>query len=203
MENTNSLFQFFSIPIYSSTIPTNIFSQIKKDVINHIDNNYSNFKQHWNCPTLSDISSKKGGSINSQTLREFIIHTTNIYYNEWEFEPLSLEIEDLWVNISPPGSYQESHRHLSHYSRNIFSGVIYIDVEPNSGSLILENPLEISLFTMPSSNKYSANKEVIPISQDIIIFPSWINHYTTINKTNKNRISVSWNIEISKQNNNA
>ena len=186
----------FNIPIYKSVIPPLQFSQIKEDVSNYIKNNPQNFKTIWDCPTLSDLGTKRGGAINSTTLIESIKASTEEYYNEWEFTPHSLNIDDLWINIAPQGAFQEAHKHLSRQDKILFSGVLYIDTLPSSGDIVFENPLEIPLSLMPPSNKILTKIKIQPKDNTIIMFPSWISHYVGTNNSDKTRISVSWNIKI-------
>jgi uncharacterized protein (TIGR02466 family) len=185
----------FSIPIYQDFIDDNSFIQIKKDVLTYINNHKQEFNKAWNCPTLSNINSSF--IFKSITLENELKKATEIYFKEWGYEGnYNLKLSNIWINISPKGSFQESHKHGDYFKKTIFSGVLYIDTNENSGSLTLVNPIEDQLLLgLPSSNILS-RLTISPKNKKIIYFPSWLEHYVGENKNQQNRISVSWNIEL-------
>jgi len=185
----------FQVPIYKDKIDEKSFLQIKKDVFNFIDTSFEKFQTAWDCPTLSTVNIPLKENIQSPTLNNIVKQHIENYFKVWGLNnKVSLEINSLWVNISPPNSFQEAHKHLLHGINNIFSGVMYIDVYPDSGNLILVNPLEDQLMLMIPSSKIYPRISIPPENKNIILFPSWLEHYVSENKTSKNRISISWNI---------
>ena len=193
----NNIKNPFQIPIYQSSIDEDSFIQIKKDVLSFIDTSFEKFETVWDCPTLSTINIPQKENIQSSELNTIIkIHTEN-YFKAWGLcDTISLNIDSLWVNISPKNSYQESHKHLTYKVKNVFSGVLYISSFPNSGNLSLVNPIEDQLMLMVPFSKVLSRISIPPEDKNIILFPSWLEHYVGENKTEENRISVSWNIEV-------
>ena len=178
--------------IYQNFIEDDSFFQIKKDVNNYINQNFSQFKHAWDCPTLSTIGISYEKSIKSLTLNQEIKNHTELYFKSWGFKekPTFLELQEVWVNFSPPLSYQETH----HHQDVLFSGVLYIDVNKGSGDFNILNPLNSECALTPTC-KILRNEYVIPPqNKSIILFPGWLNHRVSQNKTNTNRISVSFNI---------
>ena len=85
------------------------------------------------------------------------------------------KVEDVWFNIYKTGGYVKEHNHLSEKYSNQKTGVYYLKKPVNSGELYIEN-------------------EKIELSEDdFIIFGGEKNHYTSKNKTNEDRIVVSFN----------
>ena len=184
----------FQIPIYQSFIDNNSFIQIKKDVLAYINSNKEEFKLDWDCPTLSNITSNT--NFQSKTLYKTIQTHTENYFKSWGIRNKTLlNISDLWINISPKNSYQEVHNHLSTENKNLFSGVLHIDVFPNSGNLILLNPLISHLHHMLPSSKIDLKTSIPLKNKNIFMFPAWLDHYVGTNKNEQNRISISWNVE--------
>tara|TARA_Y100000004_G_scaffold62660_1_gene70194 strand:+ start:324 stop:923 length:600 start_codon:yes stop_codon:yes gene_type:complete len=91
-------------------------------------------------------------------------------------------ISSSWFNILGKGQRVERHRHVESWSdRNgsVVSGAYYPYVDPNSAPLIFTFP-QGKTITMPCA------------SGSLVIFPSWVDHHTIENKTDK-RITVSFN----------
>ena len=101
-----------------------------------------------------------------------------------------------WVNINPPHTSNERHTHPG----SDLSVVMYVKVPENSGSIEMTNPAYIESFNLLSSVKPEANLTpsiaITPIEGRVLIFPSNILHRVLENKSDDNRISISWNIKI-------
>ena len=153
------------------------------------------FKTSWDCPTLSTIGSSS--DFKSISLDNELKKLTKIYFKEWGFKgSFNLKFSHTWVNISPKNSFQESHKHSNYFEKNIFSGVLYIDVTKDSGNLFLVNPIEDQLLSLLPTPKISPRISIIPQNKKIISFPSWMEHYVGQNKSQQDRISISWNVEV-------
>ena len=186
----------FPIPIYENVIEEDIFKDIKINTLNYIKNHPGLFSTPWSCPTKTTLFSTRSISIDG--LNEQIKQSVNSYIKSWVKEPntLAFSLHNLWINISEKYSYQESHVHLTPYYTTMFSGVIYIDVKPNSGDLILENPLTSHLLSSPQ-NLIPERIKITPKDGKIIIFPPWLSHSVTQNQIDYNRISISFNVSVS------
>jgi len=106
-----------------------------------------------------------------------------------------LRVESMWININHPYSYNSNHIHPNSY----ISGVYYVKVPENSGSLVLKHPSNlISIFT-PSElikqyNTFNSSKwNIKPHPGDLVMFPSWIEHEVTQNISGDDRISIAFN----------
>lgn len=181
----------FITPIISEILDKNIFNSLKKEVNEYISNNKNEFQTAWRCPTLSNINSSK--KFRTPLLENTIKNITENYFSLYKFNPYPIKLNETWINIAPPGAYQEYHMHLDHTVQCLFSGVLYIDVPKNSGNLRLVNPQKQNGFHMLPS----------PLLEDIFIepknglivsFPSWLMHEAQLNNSNEDRISISWNI---------
>lgn len=123
--------------------------------------------------------------------QEFVPIVENIcneIFSQFSFE--KLKIDALWGNINSYGNYNASHIH-----EGVLSGVVYLQVPENSGKLVLINPA-VRSDSHPIREK---NYFVQPQNLACIIFPSWLEHYVEPNLSNKNRISLSFNLKKQKQ----
>jgi len=101
-----------------------------------------------------------------------------------------------WVNINPPHTSNERHTHPG----SDLSVVMYVKVPENSGAIEMTNPAYIESFNLLSSVRPEANLApsvaITPMEGRVLIFPSNILHRVLENKSNDDRISISWNIKI-------
>jgi len=98
-------------------------------------------------------------------------------------------IRQSWFTKTKPGKY--AHRH-DHGSDDI-SGVYYLETNEKDGNLLLQTPHQ----PLQSNWVYACiNKDVaFPLGKGIIgLWPSNIVHGTETNKTDDDRISISFNI---------
>ena len=100
-----------------------------------------------------------------------------------------LEFTGMWANKLKAGDIHPPHTH----SNNIFSGVYYLEggsqiqfFDPRPQASVLHPNLKYTNFDNSGMIGFNAEKGTG------LIFPSWLQHWVT--KTNKTRISISWNI---------
>jgi len=102
-----------------------------------------------------------------------------------------------WLNLSPPGTYH--HRHI--HPNSFLSGVYYIDVDEEASiTFVSSNPdrrhgsvsFDIPLREYNIWNSLAWHYKVQ--TNQIIYFPSTLEHEVSINQSDKDRISLSFNI---------
>jgi uncharacterized protein (TIGR02466 family) len=104
-----------------------------------------------------------------------------------------LELYNIWININPPSSYNHLHNHVG----SVLSGVYYVDAEKEQGNIQFERndsaeyhiPLDIAEETYYTSTRatYACKTGAL------YIFPGWLKHSVQGNRSNKDRISISFN----------
>ena len=106
-----------------------------------------------------------------------------------------------WANIQDQVGYNEAHVHPF----SLFSAVYYLKVLNKSGRLCFKDPrlgLQNHIFATPTSppppNNYSTIK-IQPQEGLLIIFPSWLEHFTEVNYDSAERISIAMNIDLGNQ----
>ena len=106
-----------------------------------------------------------------------------------------VKIGNMCANINPPGGYNKPHVHPN----SLFSGVYYVKTPPNSGQLVCSDPRPGIQTCMPNRKKGEPPKHLWrdlhlqPKENRAIVFPAWLWHSVQPNKSNENRISVSFN----------
>lgn len=106
----------------------------------------------------------------------------------------AFEITGCWANINPPGGINTPHTHPNNY----LSGVYYVQTQTGADSIFFSDPRpQASVMMTPtnSRNVYSGNEVSFDARPGrMIMFPSWLTHGVPVNRSNRDRISVSFNI---------
>lgn len=103
---------------------------------------------------------------------------------------------NIWMNINPPNSYNHLHNHVG----AVFSGVYYVEADPSQGNIQFERndnaeyhlPLSVAQDTYYTSTRatYAAK------TGGLYIFPGWLKHSVQGNRSNSDRISISFNYGV-------
>ena len=105
-----------------------------------------------------------------------------------------LKMTQCWVNIMGENSIHASHAH----PLSVFSGTFYVDVPTAASSIKFEDPRSPLFMNSPAIKDQArlSNQrfiEIQPKSGYVILFESWLKHEVPINKSKKDRISISFN----------
>ena len=115
--------------------------------------------------------------------------------DQLQYKVDGIQITDMWANVLKPGETHQPHTH----SNNFLSGVFYLDAEETSG-ITFQDPRPAAHVIQPSRIKTDSNNASLLNYQSktnrIIIFPSWLVHWVPINQSTRDRISISWNIQL-------
>ena len=190
----------FPIPIHQFDV--NGFSEIQDELIDYA---YDFNKKD---PIGVSISNRGGWQskgfdiINEDdVLQLFLINCLS------NFPPIKKSVElrgYAWININKPGDYNIKHVHPT----NNLSGVLWIKCLENSGDIVFDSPNNFESFLenksynddFKKSNFIDDSYHCYPTEGRIIVFPSHLEHHVQENKSNEDRISVSFNIRLSNEN---
>ena len=179
----------------------NGFSEIKDKLIDYVydcKKNDSEGRGEWQSITFSFNDKDK-----KDILQSFLTNCLS------EFPPIKKSVNlsmRAWVNISKPGGYLAKH----HHPDCNLAGVLWIKALQNSGNIVFHNPRtfdpflqsakkrEIDSYTDDFKNKFNiySDYDFPPTEGRILIFPSYLEHQVRENKSNEDRISVSFNIRL-------
>ena len=114
----------------------------------------------------------------------------------WVFNPLKVKCTSMWAIINRKNSFNIEHTH----SNNYLSAAYYVKAPENSGNFKASNPNIINRNIFPKSNQgteLNSNSVSIKINEgDLLIFPAYLPHSVEENKTEEDRVIVSFNIDI-------
>ena len=126
------------------------------------------------------------------TANKTIISKVMKYYAE------DIVITDMWANVLKPGEMHPPHTH----SNNFLSGVWYLESDGGAGIFFKDPRGEADVIVPRKSVANIDNSSIVSfvsMANRAIIFPAWFQHWVPINRSKKNRISISWNIQIKGQ----
>jgi uncharacterized protein (TIGR02466 family) len=134
------------------------------------------------CPTFNKFKDY----IISNISKSFTIYDTDF------------KLESMWININQKGDYNVCHDH----PKSILSGVFWIKVTKECGNLVLHSGKSFCEYDLLDSvsdeiaeqYNYYSEFQFIPKEGTLIIFPSHIMHDVELNKSDEDRISISFNI---------
>tara|TARA_R100001244_G_scaffold44524_1_gene40463 strand:- start:821 stop:1438 length:618 start_codon:yes stop_codon:yes gene_type:complete len=160
----------------------------------------------WSKKDKGEIKTNAGGGWHSPTnmnfKKEYKPLTDELFmmqeeiYRDYGMEPKAA-LGNMWANVNNPGAYNKKHIHPN----SQWSGVYYVKVPKNSGSLFVEDPRPGPNIIMPRRLKNLPrqlwNIVVYPaIEGQIIMFPAWLPHGVEINKS-KEKGEKGWRVSIS------
>ena len=101
-----------------------------------------------------------------------------------------------WVNINGRDAYNRRHTHSD--GINLLSGVYYVTVPKNSGSIVFFDPKPPIFHSMADMRYYGQHKlhnhKIQSKENMLLYFPCWLEHEVEPNNTDEDRISISFNL---------
>ena len=95
-----------------------------------------------------------------------------------------------WTNINETGSRNAIHDHMLHH----YVACYYLQGE-NTGDIIFHNPQNVTMACHPHG-PFVSRYTYSPKDGDLLVWPAWVPHETEINKSNRQRINVAFNIRF-------
>ena len=102
-------------------------------------------------------------------------------------------ITESWLNVTKPGEFHHSHSHPN----SIISGVFYVNTIIDDKINFTDFNYKIKqslLFDIKEFNLWNSRVWWIPVNNNqLILFPSWLEHEVVDQTGDKDRISISFN----------
>jgi uncharacterized protein (TIGR02466 family) len=108
--------------------------------------------------------------------------------------PRPLMITGCWANVNAPGTGHRLHSHRNNY----LSGAYYVQVQEGADSINFFDPKPQAGVIRPAASEPTAeNTEVAMVrvqTGSLLLFPAWLQHAVDVNRSNRARISLSFNL---------
>ena len=156
------------------------FDECAKDLVNNAGNKTSNNNYVLDSDELSDLKATLTFKLNQYFK---IITNPNT--------DCELYITQSWINYTDQGGYHHKHYHPNSY----LSGIIYLSADKLQDKIYFKKPFH-DFFRIEPKNYNLSNSDTwffTTGTQDIVIFPSSLEHYVDAAPSEKTRISLSFN----------
>ena len=180
---------------YDKIFPTLIMTAgdvLPKRDIENINKDIRNLSiKNINGPTQSHPLQHENPVYDS--LCDKVIELCEKYMTDASYLYENLEITNMWSNIIGPGQYHAPHNH----SNNILSGVYYPQSDNNAKIHFLDPRPQAGVLTPKIKYNTTNNSSLLQYSSEtnqMIIFPSWLQHYVESSTSKETRHSVAWNV---------
>ena len=190
---------FFPTPVWTTNLDD--YKTINEQMYNYIKSNKKNDEigisksnvkgWHSNDFNLSDKD--------PQSFIAFILPAIENVMNDmnWDKEKQTAKISNMWAIINTGGSANLRHQH----GNSTISGAYYVKAPQDCGDIVFYDPRPAPIYSYPnvkSVNFLNAQVNGIsPVEGALILFPSFLDHSVNENKSNEERIVISFNIRLS------
>lgn len=124
-------------------------------------------------------------------IKKFCQESIEIFDNQILNTDQKLVITQTWANKNPKGSNHHDHIHPN----SVLSGVFYLRLEQSMPPIVFNQTLLSNIKRVITKyNEFNAETFFLPmVSGELVLFPSYLRHMVPVNKSDKERISISFN----------
>ena len=114
----------------------------------------------------------------------------------WDIKNQEVKVTSMWSVINKKNASNTRHIH----SNNYISAAYYVKTSENSGDIVFHDPRSVATFRYPKISKHNAlNSNVFTIQPKeglLVLFPSYLYHSVDLNRSEEERIVISFNINL-------
>ena len=196
----------FSTPIYGNQILGSRLQEVNQELHSKYETLDKVQNKKTQNPELShDISRTKGAPMFSENVisdcpkfSKFLEESVEEYFNDLGYSSFPYKITSSWFTRTLQGKHAPVHSHCG----SDISGVYYLQTNGSDGVLTLRNPFFAAngnfIYFLQNHYHKEGQFEVPLIEGALTMWPSIIEHTTYVNTTSHERISLSFNITISR-----
>ncbi|WP_342360834.1 TIGR02466 family protein [Terrarubrum flagellatum] len=113
---------------------------------------------------------------------------------DFELGAKKLVLDDIWINVLPPGGVHTSHIH----PHSAISGTYYVAIPKDASAIKFEDPRLGFMMSAPPRKKNAKpdNRSFVylaPQERTLFLWESWLRHEVPLNEAEDDRISISFN----------
>ena len=184
----------FPVPIYQAQVNNlDVIQSEMEQCVNNLDFNLG--ETLWDTHYLSDPTFSEN-AIQRYKLKNFAkelkVHVKKYIksFKSSQFipNPYDYKIKDSWFALFKRGQYGHIHSH----GDALISGAYYVNTNGKDGYIFFMCPTPSMEIHMLYSNPDRV--AVLPQVGRLLLFPGWLKHGITTNKTDNNRVTLSFNL---------
>ena len=144
-----------------------------------------------------DFDLRDGNSIQVKFALEIQKYILNTFRElGWKTENKKIQIQSMWAIINKKDDFNVIHSHPN----CLLSAAYYVKAPKDCGKFQIENPNSIKKHISPeivNKNEHNVLLARIEINEgDLIIFPGYLPHKVEKNKSDEDRIVISFNVDV-------
>ena len=184
------LTELFGIPLYKSYL--NLDSSIVESLISQ--DFYRMDAGNGFCSINNRVLDSHQEAKNKilQVLNHFLFSILQVKDN------IDFEMQNSWVTKHSPGDWSQKHDHVN----SIISGIVYLKVNNNSGSLVFHRdnmwqnifPRSLNVGFENNSELTATDWKITPQNNEIYLFPSSLIHSVEKNTSEEDRYVLAFNV---------
>lgn len=191
----------FPVPLAFIDVPKEIVDNSLSIAQTYIESKKWRKQRHFGRTITNYFSDKTRNYAGhfDQPLGNYLNSVCREYMFKIGFKPdANLRIET-WLNLNLPDTHHPRHEHFGCF----MGGVLWLSVPEKSGDFNIFDPVGVRsqnttqyLFARDNNNTLynTALYTIIPKAGKMIMFPSWLQHQVEANESNEDRISIAFNI---------
>ena len=114
----------------------------------------------------------------------------------WDLKNQEVKVTSMWSVINKKNSSNARHIH----SNNYISAAYYVKTPENGGDIVFHDPRSVTTFRYPKiAENNTLNSNIFTIQPKeglLVLFPSYLYHSVDFNRTEEERIVISFNINL-------
>ena len=114
----------------------------------------------------------------------------------WDLKNQEVKVTSMWSVINKKNSSNARHIH----SNNYISAAYYVKTPENGGDIVFHDPRSVTTFRYPKiAENNTLNSNIFTIQPKeglLVLFPSYLYHSVDLNRTNEERVVISFNINF-------
>jgi uncharacterized protein (TIGR02466 family) len=191
----------FPTPVYTTKLEGDSYGNVQSELQTVVDKLYANDtwgqNKQWNSSEhfLSNAGNFEQNLLeqeNMQAVVSMIFHHCLHYMSATNTKPgYKPAIVSSWLTLTKPGL----HAHIHDHGTNQISGVYWFKTNGNDGNIYFRNALK-ALKCNPVGATIAHEAEFSPEQGRLVMWPSFMDHGVYENKTEDDRISLSFNITL-------
>ena len=130
----------------------------------------------------------------TQELSKYIFDVIQTY--GWKCVPERVVVSEMWAIINKPRDFNVIHTHPNAY----LSAAYYVKAPEKAGRFVIENPLSVARHSYPAhatKTEYNIKAAALDIEEgDLLLFRAYLPHKVNENKSDEDRIVISFNVNI-------
>jgi uncharacterized protein (TIGR02466 family) len=115
----------------------------------------------------------------------------------WRIGDCALELTGCWANVLGKGAAHRLHNHPN----NFLSGVYYVRTNPGAEAINFHDPRnQTGIIRPPVVELTAENTDQVVVRVEngtLLLFPAYLQHSVDVNRSEKERVSVSFNLMFS------